>query len=311
MIIKYGTVTQARSPLDSLNFNKVQYEYDLQVYWSVGTSIPARACVRGDPYGSRDDYRDAPLRVGARVLVWFSTDLLRDGIILTCLRNSPTVVDASEGVFDRQRFNHVEDLVDQYGNWSKTLDQGDLIALNLAYIRMDNTVGENFTIDRKSHDFIINGGADWTMTMGGNFNANITGDTNWQTQNFMLNAQQATSIQTQQFTLQCQTLMATIQASGTINAASLAFVTSGDTGFTAGGTLSLGSTSASYHVALAENVLARLQALEAAFNQFVGQYDAHVHPIPGIGTTEQPTPQVSSYTPPTAPLGSAKVKVTG
>lgn len=76
------------------------------------------------------------------------------------------------------------------------------------------------------------------------------------------------------------------------------------------GGVNLGSTSPTHAVALADNVLSRIEALENAYSSFLSAYDAHLHPTTAPGSpTGPPAEPADPYSPPSDPLGSSKVMV--
>lgn len=185
MNIYMGTISAVRDPTDKLNINKVQYEYDVMIFKVGGAAIPVRHVIRGDLFGSMDDFEDTVLWPGNRVLVWFPDEILNNGIIICAIRNTSKKTSVTEGVHRRVRMNKTEQIVDAEGHLTLKLDQGEKVKIDKKLITIDNSTGESIVINKETKSITVKAGKDWKTTLGGSMQVDAT-------ENVVINAKNAT-----------------------------------------------------------------------------------------------------------------------
>ena len=134
----------------------------------MGTKIPTRHNVRGELFGSLDEYDDVTLRVASRVVVLFPSDRYNNGVIVCGLRNNSSKMSHDLGAFHETRFNKTTQTVDKDGHWTLKLDQGEFLKVDKSKITFDNSTGEQIIFDKKAKTIFLNAGKDWIIKLGNN-----------------------------------------------------------------------------------------------------------------------------------------------
>lgn len=190
----FGVITAARSPEDPLNVNKYQYEYDVDADGDVGNKIPLRHVVRGELFGSTDEFDDVTLRPGSRVVILAPANNLNAAIIVCALRNNPTKMGKDRGPFRQTRFGKVTQTVDKDGAWILQLDQGEVVSVTKAAITIDNSTGEKIVFDKAAKTITMTAGKDWNVQLGGSMNLTAQQDVLISCRNATVNAQENVTV---------------------------------------------------------------------------------------------------------------------
>src|ERR1700676_722955 len=168
-MILVGTIQKIYPPGDPQNSNGYQYEYSVQVTSANFAQIPINHCIVADTFGGFDDYEDKILKPGASVLVSQVAGSKNIGVILGCVRSFADEMDSSLGNYWRKRYNKVEMYIDQNNNYSVTSDSGPNFHVNTDTIILDDSAGDNITLDRVNKIMTVNANK-WQV--------NVTGDAN-------------------------------------------------------------------------------------------------------------------------------------
>lgn len=180
-----GTIQKVYAPGDQNNSNGYQYEYSCLVTVDNFATIPCNHCIRSDDDGFGDDYEDKILKPGASVLILFPQIGHGVGIIMGAVRNYAKAMDPSLGNYWRKRYNQVNMYIDQNNNFSITSDSGPNLQINTSNIVIDDSAGDNITLDKANKIMTINANkwqvnvvGDANVAVGGNLNATVQGNAN-------------------------------------------------------------------------------------------------------------------------------------
>ncbi len=156
--VYFGTVEKVFSPTDSLNISKYQYEYRVQVTTGGFAQVPVNNCIRMDSDGSFDNYNDNILLPGSMVVVTFLKGNLSHGIIIGAVRQytqkQPTIPDSKQQW--KKRYNRFELSIDNQYNWLAKSDSGPYATVKTNLVRLDDSVGENLTLDKDTQTTTLN-----------------------------------------------------------------------------------------------------------------------------------------------------------
>lgn len=178
-----GTV-QAYYPVGhALNRSKYQPEYSVMVTVDNNAQTPINHCYMKDSNGILDDFEDQILSSGAQVWVMCPRGNYSTGIIVGCNRQYKSPVDPALGKHWRKRYNKIEQMIDQKGNWSVKSDSGPFMQVNTISIVIDDSAGQNAKFDKVNKILTINANklainvvGDADLTVGGNLTAKVTGN---------------------------------------------------------------------------------------------------------------------------------------
>lgn len=150
----FGTITNVYEPKDKINSSGYQYQYQVLITADEYAQLPCR-CIRGDIFGTNDDFEDVVLEVGAKVMVMFPRGDSSLGIIQGGTRHYPAGQNASLGKHWRNRFNSIVRYIDKDGNYSVTSDSGPSFKLTKNTVELNDSVGEKIVLDKASKTITI------------------------------------------------------------------------------------------------------------------------------------------------------------
>lgn len=162
-----GTVTEVKSPDNSMNYNKVQYEYSVQVYMKHFSSVILPNCIVMDEFGAHDDYNDRTLKIGQRVVVMFINGNQNSPIIIGSLRNFTSKIDSTLGHHWERRFNKITQGITSDFNYYLVSDAGPRFDLKTNQISLDDSAGESIILDKDSKTLTINAN-EWKINIVNN-----------------------------------------------------------------------------------------------------------------------------------------------
>lgn len=169
-----GTVQAVYPPGDPQNLNRFQHEYAVAALGDNFNQIPMGHVIKGDQYGAVDEYCDAILEVGQKVLVAVLKDMSQP-IIVSAIRNSANPTSASLGHFYRHRYRYVTTLIDSSGNHSVTSDAGPSAQVNQSSVVLDDSNGDSITLDKESQTITVNAGT-WNVVVQDAASIQVQGD---------------------------------------------------------------------------------------------------------------------------------------
>jgi hypothetical protein len=194
MNLMYGTVQQVYPPGHSSNLNKFQYEYMVLVTGDGYAQIPLSHVLKSDEFGSADEFDDATLKEGQKVLVMCMKDYSQ-AMIVGAIRNTRRIMDASLGHHALRRFNGVEQMIDKLKNWSVKSDQGPNINVKTDSIILDDSTGESITLDKANKIITVQANA-WKMVVQGACDIQVLGDATLQANSLTATVTGKTSLKT-------------------------------------------------------------------------------------------------------------------
>lgn len=175
--IYFGQVIEAIPPTDQRNFYKHQYIYSVSIKLDLFSTVNY-FCVKADSYGSKVNFKDEVLDVGAKVFVSFLVEDLNFGIIMGSSRFFPTPTDTALGRHLKDRFNNIETFISKDNNYSVTsLIGGTNLQINTGSIVLDDASNDKITIDKANKKITIECQT-WNVEVKGNATINVGGSAN-------------------------------------------------------------------------------------------------------------------------------------
>lgn len=190
-MIYIGTVMQVKPPQDPSNINGYQYEYEIQGLGDNLTTMILPNAVLMDEFGAFDDVNERTIKPGQRVIFTFLGKSKNAPVILGSMRNYKYAMDVSNGHRWFRRFNKIVQKIDDTFTYTLTSDSGPVFTLGPTFIKLDDSVGENITLDKANKIMTINAnewkvnvvnngtvttGKKLSVTVGDGCEINVTGD---------------------------------------------------------------------------------------------------------------------------------------
>lgn len=156
--VYYGTILKAIPPNAAENLNKYEYSYLVQITLDkIGqTTVP---CVKMDSYGSYQNFNDEVLTEGSVAIVILPRNDSRFGIIVGGLRQfKGKASDSFTGgkIGWKKRYNKFELSINDNFNFMAQSDSGPFLTVKTNQVILDNSVGENLTLDKDKNTTTIN-----------------------------------------------------------------------------------------------------------------------------------------------------------
>jgi type VI secretion system secreted protein VgrG len=153
-----GTIIKSIPPKDKKNATKYEYNYLVQLtIEKMGQST--FPCVKIDDFGAFQNFNDEILSEGSAVIVVFPRNDSRFGIIIGGLRQykggSSTSFDSGK-FFWKKRYNKFELSIDDNFNYKAESDSGPFLSVKTNQVILDDSVGENLTLDKDKKTTTIN-----------------------------------------------------------------------------------------------------------------------------------------------------------
>lgn len=170
----FGTIEKVLEPDDPQNSSGYQFVYQVLITMDNYAQVPVQ-CIKLDAFGSYLNYDDAKLAIGYRVFVMFPRGDRSMGVIMGGSRLFPDPQLTSDGYYQRTRFNEFMVGIDKAGTWSATSDAGPLASISKTQVILDDSVGDNITLDKENKILTINANA-LTINVVGDANINVQGN---------------------------------------------------------------------------------------------------------------------------------------
>jgi len=176
MQLLYGTVTAVNPPGSPNNNDGYQYEYSVLVVGPNYAAVPLSHVIKSDAFGAFDEYDDATLKTGQKVLVACLRDYSLCAIV-GAIRNTKTLMTAVTGHHWTRRFNKFTQQIDSSGNYSAKSDSGPNLNVTTTTVLLDDAAGDNILLDAANKVLTINANA-WTVNVQGDVNITVKGNVN-------------------------------------------------------------------------------------------------------------------------------------
>lgn len=187
-----GVVEKIFPPNSDNNFYKYQYVYRVKLSMDGLSQIPVN-CVVAEKYGSKNNFDDHILELGARVLVVFLNYDTTLGVIIGAVRLYDTPTDVSLGQHYKKRFNRIEEFISKDNNYSLTSLSGPNFRLNVDSIVLDDASQDKITIDKTNKKITIECQT-WNVDVKGNATINVGGTANISANNVNVSASGNTNL---------------------------------------------------------------------------------------------------------------------
>lgn len=170
-----GIIEKIIPPDNKNNFYKYQYVYRVKVSMDGFSQVPVN-CVLSEKYGSKNNFDDHTMELGARVLVVFLNNDTTLGVIIGGVRLHDNGTDVSLGKHYKKRFNDVEEFISKDNNYSVTsLIGGTNLQVNTNSIILDDASQDKITIDKTNKKITIECQT-WNVEVKGNATINVGGN---------------------------------------------------------------------------------------------------------------------------------------
>ncbi|NBO99756.1 MAG: hypothetical protein EBU90_06470 [Proteobacteria bacterium] len=169
-----GTIEKILPPDNTNNFYKYQYVYKVKISMNGFSQVPVN-CVLSEKYGSKNNFDDHVLELGARVLVVFLNYDTTLGVIIGAVRLYDSPTDVALGQHYKKRFNRIEEFISKDNNYSLTSLSGPNFHLNTDSIVLDDASQDKITIDKTNKKITIECQT-WNVEVKGNATINVGGN---------------------------------------------------------------------------------------------------------------------------------------
>jgi hypothetical protein len=202
----FGKITEVYPPNHPNNKSKYQYEYQVLITGDDYAQLPTRA-IKNDAYGMIDDYKDEILTKNTNVFVLFPRGDASMGVIMGGGRFTAKAQDPAKGKYYLHRFNKIEIGIDKDYNYMVKSDSGPYTKVNTNKIVLDDSVGENITLDKENkvlsidaNKWVVHIKGDANITIDGNLTATVAKDATIKAKNVNVTAEAAAKIKCKDLT---------------------------------------------------------------------------------------------------------------